>query len=70
MNQIKRHEKAIRLLEAIDRLNNRILGNNKYIKDDTGNYFFDYKKYYTKRIEIDLAIKKRLQNYYNKSFRL
>lgn len=57
-SNIKKHEKAIRLLEAIDRLDYRIEDNSKYYQN----------RFYVNRVKIDTKIKERLTNYYNQKF--
>lgn len=54
-SNIEKHEKAIRLLEAIDRLDYRIEDNSKYYQN----------RFYVNRVKIDTKIKERLTNYYN-----
>jgi uncharacterized protein with ParB-like and HNH nuclease domain len=69
MTKIEKHEKAIRILEAIDHLTNRIWSNEKSISMSRKNEFGGIFEHYTKRVEIDRNIKARLQNYYNNSFK-
>ena len=64
--EIAHHEKMIGILEMIETLNNRILGNIKYEIMANENDFFGMKNHYKKRLEIDTKIKSRLVNYYSK----
>jgi len=66
--QIERHEKAIALLEAIDKLENRITNNGYTASKLIFNAFGDVKEHYLNRVETDRKIKERLTNYYKKSF--
>lgn len=70
-SNIEKHEKAIRLLEAIDRLDYRIWSNSKTVKDfECKTDWNNVVSYYGKRVEIDTKIKERLTNYYNQKFKL
>lgn len=62
LTQLQKHKKAIRLINAILSLENRIDKNTRWKNIN--------KVHYQQRIDIDTAIKTRLQNYYNKSFKL
>lgn len=66
MTNIEKHEKAIQILENIDRLDYRIESNVDRATDTS----FWIRYHYIKRIMIDTAIKKKLTNYYNKNFKL
>jgi hypothetical protein len=70
MTQIEKHEKAIRILEAISSLQNRILSHERAVKMSVKNSFGNIWEHYTERLKIDNDIKKRLQNYYEKSFKI
>jgi hypothetical protein len=60
MTQIEKHEKAIKVLLAIQECDNRIASHQKYKKW----------KWYKERIEINTKIKSRLENYYNNNFKI
>lgn len=68
-NQIKKHEKAILLLEAIDRATKRILTYDTDVKriEKAGLWSSDF---YRDRKEITIKVKARLQNYYNINFKI
>ena len=69
MEQLKKHEKAIKILENIDRLDYRIESNQKQASViDYG--FGNRKKHYLNRVIIDTNIREKLINYYNKNFKL
>lgn len=68
--QIERHEKAIAVLEAIDRIENRIMNNGYTASKLMFNDFGKVKEHYIERVETDKRIKERLTNYYKKSFQL
>jgi hypothetical protein len=70
MNQLEKHEKAIRILEAINLLQNRIFSHERTIKMAVKNTFGNIYEHYEERLRIDNAIKNRLQNYYEKSFKI
>ena len=61
---IKKHEQCIRILEAIDRLNNRIQVHIKDFEKVSSYDLFNQRKYYKDRIKIDRAMIKRLESYY------
>jgi len=68
MTQIEKHEKAIKILLAIQECNKRIASHRK----DLYNYF-NYKDlvdWNIQRIEINTKIKSRLENYYNNNFKI
>jgi len=62
--EIAHHEKCIKVLESIREVNNRILGNDKYLDKVLKMDFINMSEYYAKRKKIDLEIKTRLENYY------
>jgi hypothetical protein len=70
MTRIEKYEKAIRILEAIDHLTNRIWSSEKTISMSRKNDFGGIFERYTKRAEVDRAIKERLRNYYNSHFKI
>ena len=61
---IEKHEQCIRILEAIDRLNNRIQVHIKDFEKVSSYDLFNQRKYYKDRIKIDRAMIKRLESYY------
>lgn len=68
INQIEKHQKAIRVLEAIKYLNNRIASHERWY--DKFNCSGLDASHYENRITIDTKIKERLQNYYDRNFKL
>ena len=70
MTKIEKHEKAIKILEAINTLQNRIFSHERTLKMSVKNSFGNIFEHYTERLKIDTDIKNRLQNYYNKSFKI
>lgn len=68
--KIYKHEKAIALLEAIDRIDNRIWANGITAAKLMYNDFGKMKEHYMDRVETDRKIKDRLTNYYKKSFQI
>jgi hypothetical protein len=70
MTQIQKHEKAIALLEAIDRIDNRIWANGCTASKLMYNSFGKVKEHYELRVATDRKIKDRLTNYYKKSFQI
>jgi len=66
MNQLEKHKKAIKLLKAIEEANNRAESNKTWLATLKGLGA----KFHEERLAINLAIKERLQNYYDKSFKL
>jgi hypothetical protein len=70
MNQLEKHEKAILILTNINDVTNRILRASKDVSLAKQNHYLGMKEHYENRILIDRKIKERLQNYYDKNFRL
>jgi len=70
MTQIEKHEKAIRVLEAIDLATNRILRKEADLHLYGENDFLGWKKWQAQKIESLKKAKSKLQNYYNNSFKL
>ena len=70
MNQIEKHEKAILILININDVTNRILRASKDVSTAKANHYLGMKEHYENRILIDRKIKERLQNYYDKNFKL
>jgi len=70
MNQLEKHEKAILILTNIKDVTNRILRASKDVSLAKANHYLGMKEHYENRILIDRKIKERLQNYYDKNFRL
>lgn len=68
MTQLEKHEKAIKLLNAIKECYNRIFNHKYYLK--VGFTTKGSMIHHLKRIEINTAIKTRLEAYYNKSFKI
>lgn len=68
LSQLQRHEKAIKLLNAIEECDIRINKGEFYSKSCF--LYRGFIKHYEERIEINKAIKARLQRYYNNHFRL
>lgn len=64
--QLQKHEKAIKLLAIIKECDRLILRHNKQLETTEPNSH----NWYWQRIEINTAIKNRLENYYNKSFKI
>lgn len=66
ITQKQKHKKAIKLLKAIKECDKRILKHNQFLrfvrtsKDDWN----------LKRIAINQEIRERIENYYNKSFKI
>jgi len=70
MTQIEKHEKAIRLLEAIDTATNRILREQADLEKYGENDFLGWGKWQTKKIETLKKVKEKLKNYYEKNFKI
>lgn len=66
--QIKKHEKAILVLEAIDMATNRILSYDTDLKRFEKSFWgVEWTKH---RKETTIKVKERLQNYYNNNFKI
>lgn len=67
--QIKKHERAIEILELIKQCQKRIDSQIKWTssREETRNI---QREYYLKRIKINTVIKNRLQKYYDSTFKL
>jgi len=70
MTQIEKHEKAIKILENIDRLDFRIESNQYQQAKMAYNGFGRIKEHYLNRVFIDTKMREKLINYYNKNFKL
>jgi hypothetical protein len=69
MTQIEKHEKAIKILLAIQECEHRITNHKSYIENLIPITFVSMAKYYSNRVEINTKIKSRLENYY-KNFKI
>jgi hypothetical protein len=67
INQIEKHQKAIKVLDLIKCLNFRIASQQRMIETYKS---FDNVSYCHLRINIDTKIKERLQKYYNNNFKI
>lgn len=63
--QIEKHQKAIRVLEAISECEKRIISHNKKFQNPNSSHNWNWQ-----RIEVNTKIKERLQNYYNNNFKI
>jgi len=70
LNQIEKHNHAIKILEAIDTATNRILRKESDLKKYGENDFFGWAKWEKIRIENLKKVKEKLKNYYEKSFKI
>jgi len=70
MTQIEKHEKAIRVLEAIDTATNRIFRKEADLKKYGHNDFLGWGVFAKKDIETLKKVKQKLTNYYNNNFKL
>lgn len=70
MTQIETHEKAIRVLEAIDTATNRILRKESDLKKYGENDFLGWGKFAKNDIETLKKVKEKLKNYYNNNFQI
>ena len=70
MTQIEKHEKAIRVLEAIDTATNRILRKEADLKKYGMNDFLGWGKWEIAKIENLKKVKTRLKRYYNNNFQI
>lgn len=68
MTQIEKHEKAIRVLEAIDTATNRIFRKEEDLKKYGENDFLGWSKWEKNKIESLKKVKERLKNYYNNNY--
>lgn len=66
MDAIVKHQKAIRILEAIKECDNRLNSHSKEI----GKQYQKNLVWHSERFNINCQIKKRLQNYYDKNFKI
>jgi hypothetical protein len=69
MTQIEKHEKAIKILLAIQECNKRIASHERYADKFTCSGLISNASYQEYRIEINTKIKSRLENYY-KTFKI
>lgn len=69
-NQIEKHEKAIKVLEAIDTCTNRILRKESDLIKYEENDILGWAKWERKRIQSLIKVKEKLTNYYNQNFKL
>jgi len=67
MDAIAKHQKAINILGLINILKFRIESNQK--QADCMNWDYN-KSWLLNRVKIDTKIKERLQNYYDKNFKI
>jgi hypothetical protein len=68
MTKIETHEKCIRILEAIEKLQNRRIDHLLNLtKFDNSFVYYDVKRWNEKRIEITVAMIDRLKAYYLKT---
>jgi hypothetical protein len=70
MTQIQKHEKAIRVLEAIDTCTNRIFRKEADLKKYGYNDFLGWAKWQHQKIETLKKVKEKLTNYYENNFKL
>lgn len=70
MTQIQKHEKAIRVLEAIDTATNRIFSKEADLKKYGMNDFLGWGIREVEYIETLKKVKERLKNYYNNNFQI
>lgn len=70
MTNLEKHEKAIKILEAIDLATNRILRKESELKIYGENDFLGWSKWQIKKIENLKKVKEKLTNYYNLNFKL
>ena len=70
MTQIEKHEKAIKVLEAIDTATNRIFRKEADLKKYGDNDFLGWGEFAKKDIETLKRVKEKLKNYYNNNFKL
>lgn len=66
MTQLQKHEKAIIVLEAIEACNRRILS----LQTDIKTFPIEFIGWPSQRLEIVVKVKNRIQNYYDKNFKL
>jgi len=70
MTDIEKHEKAIRVLQAIDTTTNRIFRKESDLKKYGENDILGWAKWEAKKIESLKKVKEKLINYYNKNFKI
>jgi hypothetical protein len=70
MTQKDKHEKAIKILDCIDTCTNRIFRCESDLLNYPQNDFLGWGKWQAKRLESLKLAKIKLQNYYNKNFKL
>jgi len=70
MKQIDKHRKAIKLLNAIAEAGRMMESHSKYLGENTGNDVGGLRKHHQNRFEVNKKIQDRLQNYYDKSFKI
>lgn len=68
--QIEKHEKAIKLLVAIAECESRIKSHEAIVEKNYNSEIRFNDGWWNHRIGINTAIKAKLENYYNKSFKL
>ena len=66
INQIEKHQKAIKVLEAIKECENRLDSHSI----EMGKQYQKNLVWHSNRFNINCEIKKRLQNYYNNNFKI
>ena len=66
MTQLEKHEKAIRVLEAIDTCDRRIAS----LQEDIKSFPQEFTKWPKQRLATNLATRDRIQKYYNNNFKL
>ncbi len=70
MTNREKHEHAIKILDCIDVLNNRIFRNIADKEKWGNNDFLGMNDFFQQRIEINVKIREKLLNYYHKKFRI
>jgi len=70
MTNREKHEHAIKILDCIDVLTNRILRNIADKEKWGNNDFLGMNEFFDQRIKINVKIKRKLLNYYDKNFRI
>ena len=70
MTEIEKHEKAIRVLEAIDTATNRIFRKEADLLKYGENDFLGWSKWEKTKIETLKKVKEKLKNYYNNNFKI
>ena len=70
MTDLEKHQKAIKILEAIDLATNRILSNESDLKKYSEINIFGLVNFRKKNIESLKKAKEKLTNYYNQNFKI